>query len=89
MPKLIDLRKQKVKIAERYRIKCSVMTREGLISGGYVKVQDLSGKIVTVLRVNKKLITVALPSAKKVSVFNIVTKGPFRVMPIFAQKIRS
>jgi hypothetical protein len=63
------------------------MVRYGSVSGGWVKVVDLSGKIITILKVNKKSLTVALRSGPKVSVFTIVTKGPFKVIPILAEKV--
>jgi hypothetical protein len=87
MAKRIDLRKHKVQIADRYRIQSKVMVRHGPTTGGWVKTVDLSGKIVTVLRVNDKSIAVALRSGKEVSVFTMVTKGSFKVLPIMADEL--
>ena len=87
MSKKLDLRKCKVQIADRYRIRSKVMVRYGATTGGWVKILDLSGETVTILRVNEKSLTVALRSDVKVSVFNIVTKGPFKVLSILAEKL--
>lgn len=83
----MDLRKYKVQIADRYRIRSNVMVRYGVTTGGWVKIEKLSGKVVTVLKVNQKSLTVALRTGAKVSVFNIVTKGPFKVLPVLAEKV--
>jgi len=88
MTKKLDLRKHKAQIADRYRLRSKVMVRYGATTGGWVKVRDLSGKIITILKVNRKSLTVALRSGKQVSVFSIVTKGPFKVLPIPAEKAR-
>ncbi len=85
--KTIDLRTHKVQIADRYRLKSKVMVRYGSVSGGWVKMRDLSGKIVTILKVNRKSLSVALRTGPKVSVFTIVTKGSFKVIPILAEKV--
>ena len=87
MSKKLDLRKCKVQIADRYRIRSKVLVRYGATMGGWVKIVDLSGRTVTILRVNEKSLTVALRSDAKVSVFNIVTKGPFKVLSILAEKL--
>jgi hypothetical protein len=89
MPKPIDLRKhKKIQIADRYIIKSKVLVRYGSKTGGWVRIRNLSGQIVTILKINKKSLTVALRSGPRVSVFTIVTKGPFKVLPIIAEKVR-
>lgn len=84
---MLDLRKCKVQIADRYRIRSNVMVRYGATTGGWVKIAKLSGKMVTILKVNQKSLTVALRSGAKVSVFNIVTKGRFKVLPVLGEKV--
>lgn len=88
MPKLLDLLRHKVQIADRYIIRSKVMVRYGSKTGGWVRIRNLSGKVVTILRVNGKSLTVALRSRSRVSVFNIVSKGAFNVLPILAEKVR-
>jgi hypothetical protein len=89
MPKIIDLSKHKPQIASRYRLHSKVMVRYGTKTGGWVRIRDLSGKMITILRVNKKSLTAALRSGPRVSAFNIVTKGSFKVLPIIAEKLRA
>lgn len=87
MPKLFDLRSRKVQIADRYIIRSKVMVRYGAITGGWLRIRNCTGQIVTILRVNEKSLTVALRSGASVSVFTIVTRGPFKVIPVLAEKI--
>ena len=89
MPIIVDLRNHKPQIADRYRLYSKVMIRDGRVSGGWIKIRELSGKIITILKVNGKSLTVALRSGTNVSVFSIVTKGSFKVLPIKAEKLRS
>lgn len=87
MHKLLDLRHHKVQIADRYRLHSKVMTRDGAATGGWINYKDLSGQIVTILKVNQKSLTVALRKGRMVSVFNIVTNAKFKVLPIKAEKL--
>ncbi len=82
-----DLRTHRVQIADRYRLKSKVMIRNGAKTGGWIRTRDLSGKIITILKINKKSLTVAMRTGSKVSVFSIVTKGQFKVLPIIAEKM--
>jgi len=77
LSKRLDLRKSKV------------MIWSGAAAGGWVKSRDLSRKVATILKVNRESLAVAMRTGERVSVFSIVTRRPFEVIPVPAAKAGS